>query len=93
MTSEDGGREARLLQLQIEALGLDRREEITTSETAANSFYVPDDQLQSLRRNNKAGTTEAKAVNGNRDALFAWNGRHYTLRSTCTDAAQTPGRH
>ena len=87
MASEDDGREARMRQAQMEALGLGRREEVITSETTDNSYFIPNEHLQSLRRHQKAGTAEAKAVKGKEDALSAWNSKPHTLRATCTDAA------
>ena len=72
-SSEEAIREERLLYLQFQDLGLERRDELITSETQANSFFLEDDQLQSRRRNNEDGTKESKAVRGKEAVLSAWN--------------------
>ena len=72
-SNEEAVREERLLYLQLQDLGLERRDEIITSETEANSFFLEDDQLQSRRRNNRDGTIESKAIKGKEDVLSAWN--------------------
>lgn len=66
----------RLNDLQLEDLGLSRREEIITSETPANSFFVPIDRLQASRRANQPGTKDAKAVRGKDEALARWNSKY-----------------
>lgn len=64
-----------MVAMQMEALGVRRREKITTTDFKENkSAFVSSEQIQSSRLVNQRGTAESKLARGAVKQLNAWNG-------------------
>lgn len=64
-----------MIAMQIEALGVRRREKITTTDFKENkAAFVSSDDLQSSRLINQQGTAESKRARAASKQISAWNG-------------------
>ncbi|KAI9879984.1 MAG: hypothetical protein M1830_006101 [Pleopsidium flavum] len=72
-TAEEKEREERLMAIQMEALGSQRRERISTEDSRRKQMRIDSEALETSRLVNKAGSGAFKKAQENQEGLSSWN--------------------